>query len=51
MYICAEKDTLLAFLNRGDHFRIDYMHNGELRALIPPSVHVMALTAMATIAS
>ena len=35
-------------LYRGDDFRTDYRRIGELRALIPPSVHVMALTATAT---
>ena len=34
--------------NRGDDFRLDYGRLGELRALIPDSVNVMALTATAT---
>ena len=33
---------------RGDDFRTDYGRLGELRALLPPSVHVMALTATAS---
>ena len=33
---------------RGDDFRTDYGRLGELRAIIPPIVHVMALTATAT---
>ena len=38
-------------LYRGERFRKDYSHLGELRALIPPHVHIMALTATATIKS
>ena len=33
---------------RGDSFREDFAHLGELRSILPPSVHVMALTATAT---
>ena len=33
---------------RGDSFREDFAHLGELRSILPPSVHVMALTTTAT---
>ena len=36
------------FFLRGDDFRTDYGRIGELRALLPPAVNVMALTATAT---
>ena len=42
------KSEYICFFNRGDDFRTDYGRPGELRALLPPSVHVMALTATAT---
>ena len=36
------KSETFVFFNRGDDFRTDYGRLGELRALLPPSVHVMA---------
>lgn len=33
---------------RGDDFRTDYGCIGELQALVPPSLHIMAMTATAT---
>lgn len=35
-------------IRRGDDFRRDYGRLGELRALLSPNVHIMALTATAT---
>ena len=48
------KDTLTApiyillLLYRGDVFRMALSRIGEIRSIIPPNVHVMALTATAT---
>ena len=39
------------FLYRSDGFRSDYGRLGELRALLPPSTRIMALTATATASS
>ena len=33
---------------RGDDFRVEFAHLGEIRSLVPDSVHMMALTATAT---
>ena len=35
-------------LNRGESFRKEFSHLGDVRSLIPETVHVMALTATAT---
>lgn len=35
-------------MNRGDEFRQEFRHLGEVRSLIPQHVHTMALTATAT---
>lgn len=40
--------THLLYLFRGDRFRVDFARLGEVRSLIPPHVHILALTATAT---
>lgn len=35
-------------MHRGDTFRPEFSHLGEVRSIIPDNVHVMALTATAT---
>ena len=41
-------NRLLPCLCRGDTFRPEFSHLGEVRSIVPESVHVMALTATAT---
>ena len=38
----------LTILIRGKQFRAEYSNQGEVRALVPSNVHIMALTATAT---
>ncbi len=34
--------------NRGDNFRKEFSHLGEVRSILPPTVNILALTATAT---
>ena len=38
----------IMFICRGDDFRTEFAHLGEVRSLLPPGVCVLALTATAT---
>lgn len=45
--LCEQSYIAILLLNIGVMI-LDYGHLGELRALIPPKVHMIALTATAT---
>ena len=38
--------SVLCMLCRGDSFRMEFSHLGEIRSIVPRGVHLMALTAM-----
>ena len=40
--------TILLLLHRGDSFRSEFLRIGEIRSILPPDVHMMALTATAS---
>ena len=39
---------LSSYLIRGEDFRVAFNHIGDLRSIVPPKVHIIALTATAT---
>lgn len=41
--------TEIPTFHRGDDFRVEFSHLGEVQSLIPRKIKIMALTAMATI--
>ena len=45
---CTMIDYFLFLLCRGEEFRKEYLRLGEVRSILPQSVHIMALTATAT---
>ena len=47
MYLFTQSTTI-AYVCRGDDFRVEFFHLGEVRSLIPRKVNIMALTATAT---
>lgn len=48
MHACTTYDHCVLYTCRGNTFRETYRRLGEIRSLIPPSVHIMALTATAS---
>ena len=46
--ICSHNLPPLPIVCRGDDFRVEFFHLGEVQSLIPQKVNIMALTATAT---
>ena len=49
--MCYVRLNILLSSNRGNDFRTEFTHLGEIRSIIPEDVHVMALTATATLST
>lgn len=49
--LASNNEIRLIVLFRGDSFRTDFSSLGEIRSIVPESVHIMALTATASLST